>query len=207
MTNVTARNNPLADALVEHRDDPTPFLDLQLPLLKLLDVAYCKSVNKKLRDVAGEWEVMLATQHAADRLPAEPGLYMFVWRPALRFQSRAKPDSFAYILYVGKAGAEKSDSTIKKRYREYTRYLAGEPDLLWREPLVRDRRNKFGRYLKLEPLELWYTVIPDRQEVSRLERQLVHMLNPPLNDQMTPKGRLTAPQPAFRPPGTSQGAS
>jgi hypothetical protein len=180
---------------------------MQLPLLKLLDAPYCEALNKKLREVAGEWEVMVATERAADRLPSEPGLYMFVWRPPLRFRSRAKPDSFAYILYVGKAGAEQSDSTIKKRYREYAKYLAGGPDLLWREPLIRDRRNMFSRYLKLEPLELWYTVIADRQEVSRLERQLVHMLNPPLNDQMTPKGRLTTPQPAFRPPHSSQGAS
>ncbi|MFN2505376.1 MAG: hypothetical protein ABR540_14325 [Acidimicrobiales bacterium] len=204
---MTARHKTLADVLAEQRDEPTPFLDLQLPLLRLLDVPYCESVNKKLVEVAGEWEVMVATERAADRLPAEPGLYMFVWRPPLRFKSPAKPDSFAYILYVGKAGAEQSDSTIKKRYREYARYLAGEPDLLWREPLVRDRRNLFGRYLKLEPLELWYTVIPDRQEVSRLEKQLVHMLNPPLNDQLTPKVRLTTPQPAFRRPDSSQGAS
>jgi hypothetical protein len=204
---VTARNKTLADVLVEQRDEPTPFFDLRLPLLQLLDTPYCESVNKRLREVCGEWEVMVATERAADRLPAEPGLYMFVWRPPLRFRSPQKPDSFAYILYVGEAGAEQSDSTIKKRYREYARYLAGGSDVLWREPLVRDRRNMFSRYLKLEPLEFWYTVIADRQQVGPLEKQLVHMLNPPLNDQLTPKGRLTTPQPAFPRPDSSQGAS
>lgn len=200
---MTARNNSLADALIEHRDDPTPFLDLRLPLLKLLDMPYCGALTKKLEDVAGEWETMKATQRAADRLPAQPGLYMFVWRPPLLFRAPRKPDSFAYILYVGKAGAEQSDATIKSRYREYARYLEGDPELLWEEPLVRDRRNLFSRYLMLEPLELWYSVIPDRQEVSRLERQLVHMLNPPLNDQLTPRrGRFKTTEPAFRQPGS-----
>lgn len=200
---MTARRKTLAQLVAEQRDEPSPTLELQIPLLRLLDVPYCEDLNNKLRAVAGEWEVMMATERGAESLPSQPGLYMFVWRPPLRFRAPQRPDSFAYILYVGKAGSEQSDSTIKVRYRSYTRYLAGEPDKLWEEPVVRTRPTELARYLNLRPLEFWYTVIADRDEVSLLEKQLIKTLNPPLNGQQVPKVRLTTPQPAFRRPGSS----
>ncbi len=198
---VPTRHKTLPELLAEQRDEASPTLDLQIPLLRLLDVPLCEALNKKLHEVAGEWEVMMATERAAESLPDEPGLYMFVWRPHLKFRAPQRPDTFATILYVGKAGADPSDSTIRDRYRTYTRYLASEPDKLWEEPVVRTRHTLLTRYLKLEPLEFWYTVIPDRQEVTQLEKQLIKILNPPLNGQESPKVRLTTPQPAFRRPG------
>lgn len=200
------RPKTLGEVVAEHRDSPSPVLSLDVPLLRLLDGPGCGSLDKKLREVAGEWEVMLAKERLWESLPKSPGIYMFVWRPTFRWHVSARPDSVCYYLYVGQTGAGASGATLRDRYKSYTKYLAGSPDKLWEEPAVRTRTSTFERYLKLEPLEFWYTVVQSPSEVNLLEDQLIKLLMPPLNGQRAPKVRLTTPRPAFSRP-SSQGAS
>lgn len=199
---MTARHKTLAELVAEHRDSPSPVLTLEVPLLRLLDGQGCANLSKKLREVAGEWEVMLAKERLWESLPKAPGIYMFVWRPKFRWHVSAQPDSISYFLYVGQTGAGTSGATLRERYKGYAKYLAGPPDKLWEEPAVKTRPTTFERYLKLQPLEFWYTVVNDPTEVDLLEDQLIKLLMPPLNGQRAPRVRLTTPQPAFPRPGS-----
>lgn len=199
---MTTQHKTLAELLGEHRDHPTPTLDLNVPLLRLLDAEANARLTKKLKEVAGAWEVMLAKEKLWQALPKEPGVYMFVWRPTFRFQMHDGPESVSYVLYVGQAGAQPSGSTLRERYKGYSKYLAGHIDKLWEESKIRTRDSMLARYLKLEPLEFWYSVIPDPKDVGLLEDQLVKLFMPPLNANLRPKMRLTKPQPAFG--GTSR---
>jgi len=190
--------------IAEHRDRESPVLELEVPLLRLLDSHGIGHLVDKLRKVAGEWEVAMATDHLWQSLPKEPGIYMFVWRPEFRFPMGQddRPDSMSYILYVGQTGRDTSTQTLADRYRNYRRYLAGSPEKLWEKTPVQTRATKLARFLTLRPLEYWYCTVSDPAEVDLLEDQLIKLLNPPLNGPRSPKVRPKPPQPAFRRPGT-----
>lgn len=190
------------EALVaEHRDRVSPVLELQVPLLRLLDANGLAHFTTKIQTVAAGWEVAMATDHLWESLPSTPGLYMFVWRPEFRFpmSQHDRPDSLSYILYIGQTGGEGSAQTLKDRYKDYRRFLAGSPAQLWEPgPFAETRKTKLARFLTLRPLEYWYCVVKSPAEVDLLEDQLIKLLNPPLNGPRSPKVRLKPPQPAFQ---------
>lgn len=193
------------EALVaENRDRDSPVLDLQIPLLRLLDTHGTGHLLDKLRSVTGEWEVAMATDHLWQSLPSSPGIYMFVWRPEFRFPmgQHDRPDSISYILYIGQSGSDAGSQTLKDRYKDYRRFLAGPPERLWEPTPVQTRTTKLARFLTLRPLEYWYCIVKDPAEVDLLEDQLIKVFNPPLNGPRSPKVRPKRPQPAFRNHGT-----
>lgn len=194
------------EALVaEQRDNPSPVLDLQVPLLRLLDSHGTTHLMDKVRSVASSgWEVAMATERLWQSLPKQPGLYMFVWRPEFRFHmgQHDRPDSLSYILYVGQSGRGLSAQTLADRYKDYRKYLSGSPEKLWEPSPVETRQTKLARFLTLRPLEHWCCVVPNSAEVDLLEDQLIKLFNPPLNGPRSPRVRPRPPQPAFAPPST-----
>ncbi|MEV5484005.1 MULTISPECIES: hypothetical protein [Streptomyces] len=186
-----------------HREEDSPALPIEVGLLRMLDADNCQQLDQDLREFASPWEVHQATENLAPALPDEPGLYMFVWRPQFQFQVDGRPaqGSFPQLLYVGQAGASKSDcgNTIRQRYKEYRRYLRASPESLWTDSEPKTREQRLSRYLPLRPMEFWCTTVTDRHRIRGLEKRLIRLWNPPLNDSDRPKlrGRLGAPRAAW----------
>ncbi|MFC5253457.1 hypothetical protein [Streptomyces nigrescens] len=186
-----------------HREEDSPALPIEVGLLRMLDADNCQQLDQDLREFASPWEVHQATENLAPALPDEPGLYMFVWRPQFQFQVDGRPaqGSFPQLLYVGQAGASKSDcgNTIRQRYKEYRRYLRASPESLWTDSEPKTREQRLSRYLPLRPMEFWCTTVTDRNRIRGLEKRLIRLWNPPLNDSDRPKlrGRLGAPRAAW----------
>ena len=203
----------LAAALAENRDRDSPTLSLDVPLLRLVDPRQCSHMTEKMAKIASEWEVQTATERLWEARPKQPGVYMFVWRPALRFavspataaqtktMPAVMPDSLSYVLYVGQTGAGGGSGTFYQRYKSYTTYVAGDPARLWEEPPVVTRQSRLARFLTLRPLEFWYAIVDDAGEIDWLEDQLMKLLNPPLNGPKSPKVRPRKPEPVMRQPG------
>jgi len=197
----------LMAALAENRDRHSPLLELDVPLLRLIDPRQCSHMTTKMATIAGEWEVRVATERLWEELPLETGVYMFVWRPTLRFKvspvlaKKARtipsviPDSLSYVLYVGQTGASGGSGSFHQRYKSYTSYLAGNPAELWEERPVQTRHSRLARFLTLRPLEFWYAVVKDPNEIDWLEDQLMKLLNPPLNGPKSPRFALERPNP------------
>jgi hypothetical protein len=89
------------------------------------------------------------------------------------------------VLYIGKAGIEDGKfDTIKSRYSsEYSKYVGGDIGCLWDDKPAIEREQKLARYLTLRPLEYWFLPIPTTKDIPLLERKLVRLLKPPLNNQ------------------------
>ena len=195
----------LTTLVARHRDAPSPTLNIQWALLRLLDEVGSQQLHGDLRAAGQPWEILGATEHAWEMVPEMPGLYLFVWRPWFSFDvaEGRRPGELMQVLYVGKAGADdrgqRSTGDLRQRYRSYLKHLRGDPDELWVPDEPRTRLQLLDRYLKLRPLEFWYTVVADHRHVPLLEDRLMKMLNPPCNRQRTPRltARLGPPQPAF----------
>ena len=188
----------------------TPSIDLRLPVDPLADADHCASITARLRAAGQLWERHVAHPNLAAMLPKKSGLYMFVWRPGLRFcvanerapwqeggkaPSKDGIESFAYVLYVGKAG-DGSANSIKGRYQNgYSKYIGKNPDRLWDGPET-SREDRLRRYLSLEPLEFWYMVVEDPAMISPLESALLMALSPPAAAQL--RARFTKTAPAFK---------
>lgn len=205
MTSDKSGNNRTSDAfdplVRRYVDAPSPGLRIDLGLLRLLDRAYCQSLEQDLRNFASPWEVRAATDQLAEMLPDAPGIYMFVWRPPFTFclaDGGVSAGPF-HILYVGQAGGEKSSSgTLRGRYKGYRKHLSGDPEALWVDGTIPDRRDALlARYLTLRPLEYWFSIIEDKRRISLLEDRLIKLLNPPLNTNQGPKLRPHSAKPAF----------
>lgn len=148
------------------RDEPTPYISLQLPIDPLIDSDHCQAISEHLENHGSPWEYKLATKDLADQIPDEPGLYMFVWNPALRLV--CDDDArvfFRYVLYIGQAGAEAaSKNTLRSRYQtEYANYLDKDPRLLWEQGIARKRHERLLKYLAVSPLEYWWSLIEDKE--------------------------------------------
>lgn len=191
------------ELVVRHRDEPSPTLLAEWPLLRLLDQRSCDQLLTDLRREGQTWEVQNATEHAWETTPDEPGLYMFVWRPHFAFDvaENRRSGDLAQILYVGKAGAhdngQPSAGTLRTRYRDYVKHLRGDPRELWSPTHARTRPQLLARYLTLRPLEHWFTVIPNHREIPLLEDRLIKLIRPPCNRQRLPKLVYGQPGPAF----------
>jgi hypothetical protein len=144
-----------------------------------------------LSDVGSEWEIRVAQPDLYNQLPMESGLYMFVWKPELKFTAAAKPKvrSFPWILYIGQAGADSSSNTLRSRYKEYAKLMNGDPEDLFSRNAPANRDERMSRYLRLRPLEYWWKEISDQSKILKLERALVTLLHPPLNSQHN-RGRI-----------------
>lgn len=198
----------LSDAVHRHRDEPSPVLPVEWPLVRLLDVAGSQTLVDDLRRWGQPWEIYEATEDLWEMLPDSPGLYMFVWRPWFRFTiaetsaaaGARRPNSLSQILYVGQAGAsvDAGGSTLRQRYKSYRRYIRADPDDLWTTAHA-TTRPQLSRYLALRPLEYWFSVIEDRTEIKRLESRMLAIFNPPMNKNELPriKSHFRPPQPAF----------
>lgn len=199
--------DPFSRLVHRHRDEPSPTLPVEWPLLRLIDQAGTGTLVQDLTESGAPWESYEATERLWEMLPESPGLYMFVWRPWFRFRmaepsaaTDIKPNAMSQILYIGQAGAspDNGGSTLRHRYRSYCRHLRADPKVLW-TPTLRLTRPDLARYLTLRPLEYWFTVVNDRSEIKSLETRLIELFNPPINQRNSPKIRshFGRPQPAF----------
>jgi len=176
-----------------YRDAHSPTLDINWALLRLLDRPLCEQLTTDLRSEGGPWEVHVATERTWEVVPEEPGLYAFLWRPPFAFDvaENKRPGDLAQVLYVGKAGASDSGQpttgNLRQRYKEYVKYVRGDPEVLWKGNEPRTRVQLLGRYLTLRPLEYWFTVVPRHSEIPHLEDRLIKLLNPPCNLQRLPR--------------------
>jgi len=190
----------IAAALERHRDDPTPRLQFNVPLDRLIDPTHCGALAADIAKLAKEgWEVRNAVPTAWRMIPAMTGLYMFVWRPQFRVTLAADGNAeFLWILYVGRAGGVGSKHTLRARYKtEYSKFVGGDPDLLWDPELHSSRPSLMRRFLSLRPLEYWFCVIEDEDEINSLERRLYNLFTPPLNQSGGPRLRAGKAVAAF----------
>ena len=198
---MTTAPEDLEALILRHRDSPSPYLGIDWALLRMLDRRGCQSLRDDLEKVSDAWEVRTATASTSDMIPDEPGLYMFVWRPWFRFKvaESSRPGDLAEILYVGLAGAGKyAQATLKSRYHTgYRKYFPGNPAALWNQTEPTQRHGRLERYLSVTPLEYWFLVVKDRDQISLLEDRLIQLLNPPINRSRIPKVVRGTTQPAF----------
>jgi hypothetical protein len=120
---------------------------------------------------------------------------MFVLTPHLRLKMAHPITEIALprTLYVGKAGGTSSRGTLRARYQaEYKNYVCRNPDLLWQK-CANDRSATLKKYLNLWPLHYWYLEMTDVDAIGRLEKGLIRLLNPPLNNQGVAKMRPLGP--------------
>lgn len=187
-------------ALEKFRDvEPTP-LHFLPSVDRLIDIVHCEAISKLLREGGARWECAPATRTLGDSLPAERGLYMFVWCPPLTLEMESPRSKYrpSWVLYVGKAGVEGgTHDTIQQRYvSEYSKYVGSDPNCLWDKPTTDDRHARLGRYLSLRPLEHWFLPLKNPKEITHLERSLIRIFNPPVNRQHGARLRAIATEPA-----------
>ena len=193
-----------AQRLHKFRDEPAPPLPFSPSIELLIDSEFCKGIDKAIHEAGVKWERCLAVEALGASLPAERGLYMFVWRPEMsfRFDSNPASERLSWALYVGKAGTENgTHDTIKHRYEsEYRKYVGRDPSCLWDSAGADSRELKLARYLTLRPLEYWFLTMLSVRDIILLERKLIRLLRPPLNQQHGPKIRPGKTVPAFEEP-------
>lgn len=191
----------LQTVLDRHRDDVVPTLRMDVPIDRLLDASYLHNLDGDLKRLAPHgFERLIATPRCGPSIPDEPGVYLFVWSPQLTLQGAHPSDSIdvRFVLYVGKAGGTGSKATLRSRYHgEYRRYVGGSPENLWVKNLDEGREDRMKRWLSLTPLEYWYAVVEEEDEISSLEARLISLLGPPLNTVKGPRLRRGATKSAF----------
>lgn len=183
------------------RDEPAATLIFEPSIEILIDTAHCDSLNRSIHESGCKWERRLATPNLGPQLPDERGLYMFVWKPqlALKFEQAPAEERFCWVLYVGKAGEKDATAdTIRNRYlSEYSKYVGKDATCLWDHTPAESREDRLSRFLTLRPLEYWFLTLENVRDIELLERRLIKMLRPPLNQQYGRKLRVGKPVPAF----------
>jgi hypothetical protein len=195
----------LSRMALRYREEDSPALVIEAGITRMLDSAAHRVLQGDLETMATPWQVFPVTDKLAGDLPDSPGLYMFVWRPGfrLRLDSSFGADTagtFPMILYIGQAGGSpQGENTLKKRYGGYRKHLKGDPEHLWTQSEPRMRAERLTRYLSLGPLEYWCAVVEDRSRIEGLEKRMIRLFNPPLNDQHRPRlrARFGTSQPAW----------
>ncbi|MEV4786607.1 hypothetical protein AB0K53_14345 [Streptomyces tuirus] len=186
--------------VARHREDDSPALMILAGLTRMLDAEAHKVLEDDLQSMAKPWEVFDARDNIGDQIPDDPGLYMFVWRPGPRHRVTTpggtfEEGTFPYILYIGQAGGTQrngsndSSNTLRKRFKDYKRHLNGDAENLWTRQEPRRRAGRLSHFLPLGPLEFWCSSMEDRARISGLEKRLIRLYNPPLNDQHRPRIR------------------
>jgi len=192
-------DNELQQLLRTRRDEPAVPLHFTPCVERLLDGDLCESITRITQTSGACWERYLAHDGLDSQLPAERGVYMFVWRPRISFSfSATQQQTLPWILYVGKAGTTGGVAdTLPARYKTYRRYIGQSPTGLWDRIPPRTREERLSRYLTLRPLEYWFVTVPEISEISRLEKHLIKLFRPPLNDHHTRCLRPGLTAPAF----------
>lgn len=192
----------LRKVLARHREDPPPSLDFSLAIHHQLDQEFCTAVTEMLGENGASWEKLRATPTLWNQIPAECGLYMFVFESSLALEAEDTAFRPAWVLYVGRAGSAESTRTLKDRYKEeYSKYVSGSAENLWASEYPRTRAQKLSKYLTMFPLQYWFATIQNRAAIPDLEDRLIKLLSPPLNTHQQPRVRRHAEEPAFRSPG------
>ncbi|MFD1663694.1 hypothetical protein ACFSL4_37435 [Streptomyces caeni] len=190
----------LSRIALRYREEDSPALLIEAGITRMLDTPTHQVLQQDLEDMATPWQIFPATDQLASNLPDSPGLYMFVWRPGFRLRLHGDHSgpladtsgSFPLILYIGQAGgASRGTNTLRNRYKNYRKHLRGDPEELWTQSEPRRRAERLTRYLSLGPLEFWCAVVEDRSRIEGLEKRLIRLFNPPLNDQNRPRLRVT----------------
>ena len=172
--------------VASYRDEAAPAIEFAPAVEKLVDADYCRRLCDFLHRDGKCWERRRAVDTLYRQLPHCRGLYMFVWRPEVRFEvaSNGVERPF-WILYVGKAGSGQANTdTLRDRYQtEYRKYVGRDASVLWAKTTPQCRAQRLERYLTLRPMEYWFLDLDDTDpsEITRLEKQLIKLLRPPLN--------------------------
>jgi hypothetical protein len=185
--------------LARHRENPPPGIVMTLPIHHQMDVDFCKVISGDLAKHCAMWEKRLATPELWRSLPAESGVYMFVFASPLAFQTTSETYTPAWVLYVGRAGSPTSQTTIRDRYRgEYAKYVGKDPEILWTATTRSTREERMSQYLTIYPLQYWFATISDRSQIPIIEDCLIKLLAPVINGRQLPRLRPQPPQAAFR---------
>ena len=193
------REQIVQDCLARHRHEAPPAISLNFPVFPNLDVAMCNVVSADLASVGNHWECSRAVKDLWRNLPAESGLYMFVFRSPLSLAMDGYSYKPSWVLYVGRAGSPTSKNTIKARYKsDYSKHVDGDPELLWHNAAVDNREEKLRRYLTIYPIEFWWLPVSDRAKIKNLEDHLIKLLDPLLNRNQRLSLKAEPAKPAFR---------
>jgi hypothetical protein len=165
--------------LARHRGEPSRSLIFGFPIYFQMDQDVCTTVAKELSEHGTRWEMRRATPNLYRNIPAECGVYMFVFQSSLNLELENQVDFRpAWALYVGRAGSASSVQTLKERYRNaYGRYLGRNPEVLWNSNKPRSRNDLLAKYLTIYPLQYWYLIIRDRTKIEHSEERLIKLLN------------------------------
>lgn len=190
-------------AIARHIDGPPASLGMLLPIDRHMNFDLCDGLGADLAKHCGPWEVLRATPSLWQQLPDYPGLYMFVFASGLSLQR--EPPNFpfnpAWVLYIGRAGCDRSKGTLRSRYKsEYQKYVGGDPEILWSNKPPESRADRIARCLAIWPLQFWFTVVNDSSTISNLEERLIRLLNPPANHHKGRRLRYGPAEPAFEEP-------
>lgn len=185
--------------LAKHRESPPAGLSMVLPFHHHMDTDFCNAISADIQNLSTAWEKRRATRDLWKQLPAQSGIYMFVFTSPLHLITGTASYSPSWILYVGRAGNATSRRTIRDRYRhEYAKYIEQDPEILWTAPTPRSREERLSLYLTIYPLEFWFLTIERRENIPVIEDRLIKLLAPPINIQQQPRLRPQRPQDAFR---------
>jgi hypothetical protein len=176
----------LTEALKQYQYDeayPVPFSFIPD---RLLNKEYCDDLAKRLlENCTGKWERYTATPKLGNMLPDSPGIYMFVWKPFFPFEFDDKTQYIRLILYIGKAGGDNEQGTIKKRYKsEYSKIVQSDAEKIWKSKAFDTRKERLEKCLNLHDLEYWFIVADSCHELSKIgyyETHLIKLFNPPVN--------------------------
>ena len=158
----------IRDALARHREQPSIGLGLTFPINWQIDSDLGSTLSKDLGNTGGSWEIRRATPGLWHSIPSKCGLYMFVYRSHLKMNlENGSGHQATWMLYVGRAGSSESARTLKERYRsEYGKYVGGDPENLWSSDPLINRADLLRRYLSIWPLEYWFLVVEDRDQIT-----------------------------------------
>lgn len=190
----------LEKALIKYQFDEPQEISFKLLPNRLVNKSYCESLSKDLITVFGnKWEKLSATPKLASRLPSLPGIYMFVWKPHFDFEFEVGNLWMNYIVYIGKAGDDLNNATLKSRYTtEYSKIVKSDAEQIWQANDLITRKDKLMRYLNLWELEYWYIAMEKNnlKQIRIFENKLIELFNPPAN-KVGLRAKYGKPQSAF----------
>lgn len=188
--------------LAKYRAGRVIGLGQEHPISFQMDADYCAVATEDLKKFGSEWEIRKATPTLWRQIPEKSGVYMFLFESTLTLHT-ANEVYFRprVVLYVGRAGDDRSRKTLRDRYRyEYAKYIEGDVEALWSANQASTRSERLARYLTIYPLQYWYCIIEDHSKIAETEDALIKLLNPPLNVAGRPRLKISQPIPAFRSP-------
>jgi hypothetical protein len=172
----------LQDALDSRLEQDMPPIEWGVDPRVPIDRRRLDVLSKLLANHGTKWACYEANESALRLIPDEQGLYMFVWRIPLLFDTeRYGGFCFRQVMYVGRAGPDGS-STVRDRFkREYLKYIQADPSFLW-SARGSTRAERLGRLLLLRELEFWVCYQRDSdRSLQNWEDDLIKVFSPPGN--------------------------